>query len=173
VVDTGIGKTAQRLIARLQQLAAKRIIVVFTHCHYDHCGAAAELQHAFGKRVTFAAHERDANAIEDAHSETTLDYLFNAKATPVRIAMRLKDGDVIKNENFSFVVMHTPGHTAGSISLYDEANGMLVSGDSLDGYRTDLPTGSAEAQAKSIGRVRARVKRSVRHLHGHGLSKQE
>jgi glyoxylase-like metal-dependent hydrolase (beta-lactamase superfamily II) len=154
VVDTGIGKTAQKLTARLQQLAAKRIIVVFTHCHYDHCGAAAELQRAFGKRVTFAAHERDANAIEDARSEITLGYLFNANAKPVRIAMRLKDGDRVGNENFSFAVMHTPGHTAGSISLYDEANGLLVSGDSLDGYRTD------RSEERRVGKECRRLCRS-------------
>lgn len=164
-----MGKTAQKLTARLRQLAPKRILVIFTHCHFDHCGGAAEMQRTFGENVTFAAHERDAAAIENAISEKILDYLFNEKAKPVRIAMRLKDGDAVKNENFSFVVLHTPGHTEGSISLYDERNGLLVSGDSLGGYRTDLPTGSDEAHARSISRVRALVKHGVTRLHGHGL----
>jgi glyoxylase-like metal-dependent hydrolase (beta-lactamase superfamily II) len=67
-------------------------------------------------------------------------------------------------------VLHTPGHTPGSVCLFSPDQGLLFSGDTLfaGGWgRVDLPGGSAEAMAESIVRL-SRLADSVRVLPGHG-----
>ena len=64
-----------------------------------------------------------------------------------------KDGDVLSLVGFSWKVLETPGHTAGSVCYYVESEDVLLSGDTLfaDSLgRTDLPTGDLQAIVRSI-----------------------
>ena len=66
---------------------------------------------------------------------------------------RIDDGDLIHLGNLAFKVLHTPGHTKGSTSLYCEKENCLFSGDTIfrgTWGRTDLPTSSIEEIMKSI-----------------------
>jgi glyoxylase-like metal-dependent hydrolase (beta-lactamase superfamily II) len=84
---------------------------------------------------------------------------------PTKVDVKLKDGDIIEIGQREFKVMNTPGHTAGSICLYDENSGILFSGDTVfpDGAfgRVDFPTGDADALIKSI---RTLANLNVKHL---------
>ena len=70
-----------------------------------------------------------------------------------------------------FDVLHTPGHTEGSVCLYEERHALLLSGDTLfaGSYgRTDLPGGDDAAMVASLARLAATIPTTVRVLPGHG-----
>jgi glyoxylase-like metal-dependent hydrolase (beta-lactamase superfamily II) len=76
--------------------------------------------------------------------------MFRAKSSPAA-DITVKDGDIIRVGSVSLTVLHTPGHTAGGISLY--SNGYVFTGDTLfveSVGRTDLPGGSWEVMVKAI-----------------------
>jgi glyoxylase-like metal-dependent hydrolase (beta-lactamase superfamily II) len=82
----------------------------------------------------------------------------------------LNDGDQITAGSINFTVLHTPGHTEGSISLFDQSEGLLLSGDTLffGGWgRTDLPGGDAAAMLDSLSRLRT-LDPATRVIPGHG-----
>jgi len=123
--------------------------IVLTHCHYDHIAYLPALISMTGAEVCI--HQADADGlISDAES---LSMHFGAHAPGIRPDRILGDGDRIEG----FKVLHTPGHTAGSICLYDPGTHDLISGDTVfaDGAfgRYDFPGGSREALAASLGRL--------------------
>jgi glyoxylase-like metal-dependent hydrolase (beta-lactamase superfamily II) len=70
--------------------------------------------------------------------------------------VELAEGGRVKFGEIDLEVLHTPGHTEGSVCLLDRTNGMLLSGDTLfagSWGRTDLPGGSEEQMAESLGRL--------------------
>ncbi|MDH3886576.1 MAG: MBL fold metallo-hydrolase, partial [Desulfobacterales bacterium] len=98
---------APKILAQLQDTNPKYILM--THNHMDHTGALAELKSALN--VPIAAHAADADRL------------------PLAPDMMLADGDGVTFGNIHFTVMHTPGHTPGSLCFYTE--GYLISGDTL------------------------------------------
>jgi len=120
-------------------------ILIITHCHYDHIRYAAEIQRRTGCRI--AAGEFDAKSIEE------IDHKVLSDEEPVKVDIILKDGDTIKGLR----VIHTPGHTEGSICLFDEKNKILFSGDTIfhGDYlgRTDLPSGNKKELDRSVEKI--------------------
>jgi len=98
---------APKMVDRLKSTNPKYILM--THNHMDHTGALADLKSALD--VPIAAH------------------LADAARLPVPADTLLADGDVITFGNIHFSVLHTPGHTPGSLCFYTE--GYLISGDTL------------------------------------------
>ncbi len=69
------------------------------------------------------------------------------------ISRVLGKGEELTTKNYTFKVLHTPGHTPGSICLYDEKKGVLISGNTFFGFcigRTDLPGGSEKDLFNSL-----------------------
>jgi glyoxylase-like metal-dependent hydrolase (beta-lactamase superfamily II) len=101
----------------------------------------------------------------------TLAAGFGEKLGPMEVVKGLKEGDKIELGELILEVLHTPGHTAGSICLYDPRQRILFSGDAIfcDGVgRTDLPTGDATALRNSIEGL---LKLDVQNIYpGHGPS---
>lgn len=139
-------------------------MLINTHCHYDHIANNALFSHA-----KICVHSLDAGAVEFADPYLTISALAGAGLRRVRVGQRLKDGDVLELGETRLRVIHTPGHTPGSICLYDEKGKALITGDLLfdEGIgRTDLPGGDPGKQRASIERV---SRLGVRHvLPGHG-----
>ena len=97
------------------------------------------------------AHEIDAKYIESSDSVVTVANLFGERWHGCKVDQKLRDNDLIMIGNFLFKVIHTPGHTPGSICLYYP--GHVFTGDTLFVKavgRTDLPGGSWETLIKSI-----------------------
>lgn len=122
-------------------------IVVLTHCHFDHLGAASALlaQHD----VPLAVHDSDADFITDSVGTGGAAWGFDAVAPPA--TRRLVDGDVVQAGSLVLRVIATPGHTPGSICI--EVDGHLFSGDTLFAGsvgRTDFPRGDARMLARSV-----------------------
>ncbi len=122
LVDAGMD--GQRV---LKKLPAGLDLIILTHCHYDHIGAVPEIVEATGAKV--AIHEKDVPLISNARATAAL--MFNAKQLAIKIDIVLKDGDIIDLGDASLTVIHTPGHTPGSICLYDPVSKALFTGDTV------------------------------------------
>jgi glyoxylase-like metal-dependent hydrolase (beta-lactamase superfamily II) len=120
--------------------------IVLTHCHYDHTAHVQEIADLCGAEI--AIHRSDAAALVDDMQSVAL--LFGERAPHTRPQRLLSGGEEIGR----LQVIHTPGHTPGSICLYEEEEGILFSGDTVftEGSfgRYDLPGGDLEDLKKSV-----------------------
>jgi glyoxylase-like metal-dependent hydrolase (beta-lactamase superfamily II) len=136
IVDTGYkGRVAQvcREIKRLGYTPSDVENIIVTHHHVDHTGSLSSLKEMTGARII--AHADDAPYIEGklpqpcpaalAHVEF-LESLWTAR--PVNVDVMVGDGDILPLLG-GIRVIHTPGHTPGSICLSIPQNGVLIAGD--------------------------------------------
>ena len=150
-IDAGTGLNFTRLrdvlkIAKLSLADIKQ--VVNTHGHYDHIGG-----NGYFVNAKVLAHEGDAEVIEKGDAELAVVEFFDGFLKPRRVDVRLKHGDTIKTSQGELEVIHTPGHTAGSICLFDRARGLLFTGDTVFAStigRVDFPNSDADAMAASL-----------------------
>ena len=139
------GAEAKEIMRTVEKLGLKIKLIVLTHRHPDHVGAAAQVKEA--TRAPMASHAECAKYLPQSP-----DYLFEppfeGAPKPERI---LADGDSIDIGDLHFKVLHTPGHTPCGISLYGE--GHVFTGDTLFNYgigRYDLIDGDYNALIKGI-----------------------
>lgn len=119
------GAEPQRI---LRWLGDKKVVgIILTHCHSDHIGAVNELVEAYGCWV--ACGVDDVDGVADVHrsgfDEEGIDYTVD------QVDRALEEGDVVTWGGDSLTVLHTPGHTPGSICLRSEDQKVLFSGDML------------------------------------------
>ena len=130
-------------------------MIVLTHCHHDHSGAAPALQEATGARLLLS--EREVGAVGD--DMASVAYLFGQQAPDYKVDEPLKEGMVLDIGEWKLKVMETPGHSLGSLCLYEENAKVLFSGDTVfpDGNigRTDMYGGDTPELVKSIERLTA------------------
>jgi glyoxylase-like metal-dependent hydrolase (beta-lactamase superfamily II) len=139
-------------------------LVVSTHRHWDHIGDNAAVVDATG--ATLAAHLLDRHGLE--RPSFTMPPPF--PLVPSVPALDLAEGSVIRFGGITLDVLHTPGHTEGSVCLLAESERLLFSGDTLfQGAwgRTDLPGGSSDQMVESITRL-ASLDPDLTVLPGHG-----
>ena len=123
--------------------------IYLTHCHCDHIGAVEKVKQEKGGKILI--HRFDAEGLYDPSISLTDQVGLNVPE--LEIASRVDDNDIIHIGNIEFKVIHTPGHTKGSSSLYCETENMLFSGDTIfkgTWGRTDLPTSNFEDIINSI-----------------------
>jgi hydroxyacylglutathione hydrolase len=138
-------------------------LIVSTHGHWDHIGDNAALAAHTGAGI--AVHRLDRDRLE--HPDRGMAPFAIPPSVP---AVELAEGGIIRFGEMRLEVLHTPGHTAGSVSLLAPDDALLFSGDTLfaSGWgRVDLPGGSAEQMAASLARL-ARLDDHVRVFPGHG-----
>jgi hydroxyacylglutathione hydrolase len=137
------GKIIQAIAAK----SLKPVAVVNTHGHIDHIGANREIKERFD--IPLSIHQADAPMLRGSH-QLELALLLGASESPEPDAF-LKEGDNVNFGEDRLKVIHTPGHSPGSLSFLGD--GFLLSGDTLfwGGVgRTDLPGGSWEELEASI-----------------------
>jgi hydroxyacylglutathione hydrolase len=107
--------------------------VIATHGHWDHLSAMSFLRQE--SDADLAMHEGDRWAVENGDFDLTASYLYNRAFPPVTVDRLLNDGEIISLNGVDFTVLHTPGHTPGSICLLAEIAGrrLLIAGDTLWG----------------------------------------
>lgn len=161
VLDPGMG-AAQALTERIAGNGLKLHLIANSHGHIDHIFDNAPLMTASG--APLAIHPDDAHRLDGKNN-----YGFAIKA--VVATHDLREGEQLRIGDLVFDILHTPGHTEGSVCLYEERLGLLLSGDVLfaGSYgRTDLPGGNDEQMVTSLARLARDISETVRVLPGHG-----
>jgi glyoxylase-like metal-dependent hydrolase (beta-lactamase superfamily II) len=157
LVDAGIGFQADDTIGFIRKMlnGRKLDVLILTHRHYDHVGGANAIIREFGPKVYTG--KGDAEPLKKGDRASTLGERFGGTLDPMDIN-ELKDGDVIDIGGHRLRIIATPGHTIGSICLFDEATGALFTGDTVfvGGIgRCDFPTGSTAQLVGSLEKLNA------------------
>ena len=149
--------SADKILAALGE--RKLDAIVLTHSHFDHTGAAAELREATGAPVI-------ASAIDAPLIEEPCDEDLSTRGVPCPVDRTVAHGDVVEVGNMKWKVIATPGHTPGSICLFDipqfgnhpKGLPVLLSGDTLFAGtigRTDFKGGSMADMRASLKKLAA------------------
>lgn len=165
LVDTGLQPDGKKILGYLTTKMMRKPsdvkTIVLTHCHVDHVRGAVALKAATGAKV--AIHEADADFVSGRRkyspSGGAVGLLFHLmtpffRSPPVEPDIRLKEGDTVGR----FAVLHTPGHTPGSISLYDKSGKVLFVGDTVRYIKGKLQ-GPPPNFTPDMGRARASIER--------------
>jgi hydroxyacylglutathione hydrolase len=162
VIDPGF--FADRILGLLQAAGKRPVVVLATHGHFDHIGAAAEL---CGTELPFYIHKEDELALTDP-----LAWGSGFPVPPVipNDVRTVSDGDVIEGGGLALEVVHTPGHTPGSVCF--RLPDVLFSGDLVFARgigRFDFPNSSQEAMVRSLRRF-LELPDDLRICPGHGTT---
>jgi glyoxylase-like metal-dependent hydrolase (beta-lactamase superfamily II) len=165
VIDPG--DDVSQILEVLAQHGLKVKAIVITHAHIDHIGGAQEL-----KRITQAPVYMNLNdAGLQAMLATQAAWLGVPTPESVEIDAPLNDGATLQLGKVDFQVLHTPGHTPGSISLWIPTERKLVAGDTLflgSIGRTDLPGGDGRQILRSIHQKLLPLPEETTVIPGHG-----
>jgi glyoxylase-like metal-dependent hydrolase (beta-lactamase superfamily II) len=147
VIDPGDDVEDVLEIVRRHNLQVKQIVI--THAHIDHVGGAMKLRAATGAPILL--NQNDSALLKLLDSQAT--WVGMASPGEVKIDQSIGPSDTVKAGSLSANVLHTPGHTEGSICLYFAADKKLIAGDTLFAGsigRTDLPGGSMQKIMNSL-----------------------
>ncbi len=145
VVDPGFAP--QRVHALLDLEGKRPVAVLATHGHFDHVGSAASF---CGDDLPLFIHEADAPALTDP---VAWGAGYETPRVPVKDVRTLGDGDVLTFAGFRIEVLHTPGHTPGSVCF--RTDGFVLSGDLVFAGsigRSDFPNSDPDAMDRSLDR---------------------
>jgi glyoxylase-like metal-dependent hydrolase (beta-lactamase superfamily II) len=128
LIDAATRFARRRLVNELRD--RRPTLVALTHCHPDHQGMAHEICTTNG--VTLACHEQDCAVMEGREPMRPRNPLARLSAwlwsgPPHPVGWKLRDGDLVAG----FRVIHTPGHTAGHVVFFREADRVVIAGDLL------------------------------------------
>jgi len=164
VIDPGA--EAERIIAGIEKEKLLPQAVILTHGHADHVGAVAALLSHF--HLPLWLHEADE---KEMRSQVNREFaaMFGIELPPAASRL-LAAGDILTLGDASLQVIHSPGHSPGSILLYGQ--GLLFTGDTLfkdDVGRTDLPGGDGLQLQDSLDKIKKYPAATVI-LPGHGAA---
>jgi len=165
VVDPGANEGD--IIREIDARALKVKYILLTHGHFDHIGAVKALKEHTGGLI--AIHSEDALQLTD--SRLNLSVYMGMPMVQPKADVILKDGDILMLGDEELKILHTPGHTKGSICVLAEE--ALFSGDTLfqgSVGRTDFPGGSFSQLMHSIKEVLFNLPRDYPVYPGHGDS---
>ncbi|RKF17085.1 MBL fold metallo-hydrolase [Roseovarius spongiae] len=179
VIDTGMG--LRPLAGEIAALAERPVTGVMTHSHFDHAGGLHQFAHRCGhpQEAAIIAKPTAANTVADtgfvvADTFTALPHAgFSHEqyvVKPAPLTQLVEEGDVLDLGDRAFRVFHLPGHSPGSIALWEAETGLLFSGDVV--YDGDLIDDLYHSDAATLAESHARLRElPVRTVHaGHFAS---
>lgn len=149
IIDPGYDPKVFLVYIRDMKLDLKGIIL--THHHYDHTGAVDRIKNETGCPVYL--HREDCDMYGD------------------QVDVYMEDSDIIDLDGVQLEVIHTPGHTRGSVCIFDGKDRVCFTGDTIfnvDLGRTDLEDGSEEQMVRSITEIIDRWPNDIMIYPGHG-----
>lgn len=150
VVDPG--GEAERILGRLEELGLRCVAIVHTHTHFDHVGATHLVQQGTGAATML--HEADLPLYQGLQQQLDAFGVPLRAPEPVDIDRFLNEGDTVSAGGVEAGVLHTPGHTPGSLCFTVQGDRpVLLAGDTLFQRsigRTDLWGGSTSDILRSI-----------------------
>jgi hydroxyacylglutathione hydrolase len=147
VIDPG--DDIEDIVAIIEQHKLQVKQIVITHAHIDHVGGAMKLRARTGAPILLNQNDYALLKMLDVQAS----WLGMQSPGKVEIEAGLADNQTLSAGSLSASVLHTPGHTEGSVCLYFAAEKMLIAGDTLFARsigRTDLPGGSFEKIMHSL-----------------------
>ncbi|MDE6549561.1 MAG: MBL fold metallo-hydrolase [Muribaculaceae bacterium] len=170
IIDPGMSRKEEyeALEKFIEREGLKVTHLINTHLHIDHAIADNWVKEKYG--VPVEAHAEDA-LLGERMKQQALMFGLRASDVAVEIDRTLKEGDVVKIGRGELQVLHVPGHSPGSICLYDKADDFVIVGDTLfQGSigRTDLPGGNHRQLVDAIKNKLLTLPRDTMVLSGHG-----
>ncbi len=145
----------------------KPVRLILTHGHVDHVCGASFINEDYG--LIPECHALDVSLVNDASLHGKI-FGVEVEKSPAPDGS-LKDGHFVKFGNSSFEILHVPGHSAGSVALFNKEQEFLFTGDVLfkgSIGRTDLPGGNYDTLMKSINEKIIPLGLDVVVMPGHG-----
>lgn len=155
LIDTGTGRNTSSIQKQIEKnLQGKNLqTIILTHEHFDHVGGADQLRSHTHAAIAAHLHTSEHVKTKSSPFATLLGMSFTNFTTNIN----LHDNDTIQLGDYIYTILHTPGHSNGSICLYQPQKQILFSGDLVfyggDTGRTDLPGGSVTKIKNSIERL--------------------
>jgi hydroxyacylglutathione hydrolase len=147
VIDPGDDIEDVLALIGKHNLQVKQIVI--THAHIDHVGGAMKLRAATGAPILLNQNDYALLQMLDVQA----GWIGVATPGEVKIDQSVSTGDTVKAGAHAASILHTPGHTEGSVCLYFPAEKLLIAGDTLFAGsigRTDLPGGSMQKIMQSL-----------------------
>ncbi|MEU5054127.1 MULTISPECIES: MBL fold metallo-hydrolase [unclassified Streptomyces] len=190
LVDCGLG--VGDLPALLAQLTDREPTAVLTHAHVDHMGAAHAFAHCWAHPLEAVASPELGSLLGSAWAAQGGLQDFDLPPSPIsavphagydpssyelrpaHVTRHLRDGDRVDLRDRELTVLHLPGHSPGSIALFDASDGTLFSGDVVydDVLLDELPRSAREQYVHTMKRLRELPVRTVRPGHGPSFDPQ-
>ncbi len=128
LIDAGCGPAYKSMILNIIRLGfepEKIKTVLLTHCHIDHVGAAPFLKKDYEARLI--AHEADCDPLESGDRITTAAFLYGVRFEPIEIDHKIRgETEILEVGDLRLNVLHTPGHTPGSVSAFVDTGKVRV-----------------------------------------------
>lgn len=128
MIDCGAGRSIKRILRNIEQAgldSAAISILILTHNHIDHIGAAPELRERLGCRVLI--HDLDVDAVEAGDPIRTAADWYGIDFPPTPVDRRLKGGEeILSFGKETLHCVHTPGHTPGSMAVWLDRDGKRI-----------------------------------------------
>lgn len=149
IVDPGGDAHIIKDFITTNKLTPKAILL--THAHFDHIGAVEDIRNTYD--IDVYLHEAEKNWLENPELNRSILFLGDGAGFQTSAPDHLLEPGDLNIADFTMEVVHTPGHSPGSVTFIFKEEKLIVSGDVLFQRgigRTDLPDGSIEQLAQSI-----------------------
>lgn len=148
------GDKAEQIVSEVNKDNIEIKYIILTHTHLDHFGALEQLQKVYD--VDILVNRNDVDGFND-DNKNCIEYIDVKKQNiDITKVKAVEDGQKLSLGNIEFEFIHTPGHTSGSMCIYEKTSNVLFTGDTIFAKyygRTDLTSGSFDDMKKSIKKL--------------------